>query len=135
MYKIFLILVFISCVHGSFAQTDSAANGIAADTTKQGNVEKYGFQALFVNKEFNSSTSYDAQIHPQAWGFIQDYLDRYGKNLEKMKSWGKPYFDLYDNILTVYGLPREMKYLSVIESSLGANLVSWAGADLIGSAP
>jgi membrane-bound lytic murein transglycosylase D len=128
MYKIFFILVFISCVHLSFAQTDSAATGIAADTTKQGNVEKYGFQSLFVNKEFSSSTSYDAQIHPQAWGFIQDYLDRYGKNLEKMKSWGIPYFTLIDNVLMQYGLPNELKYLAVIESGLSTNATSWVGA-------
>lgn len=51
-----------------------------------------------------------------------------GKELERMKSWGKPYFDLYDNVLSLYGIPREMKYLSVIESHLNSGLVSWAGA-------
>jgi membrane-bound lytic murein transglycosylase D len=45
-----------------------------------------------------------------------------------MKSWGKPYFDLYDNVLGLYGIPKEMKYLSVIESHLSSGLVSWAGA-------
>ncbi|MEO7531551.1 MAG: lytic transglycosylase domain-containing protein, partial [Sediminibacterium sp.] len=47
---------------------------------------------------------------------------------ENMKSWGKPYFDLYDNVLGLYGIPKEMKYLSVIESHLSSGLVSWAGA-------
>jgi membrane-bound lytic murein transglycosylase D len=45
-----------------------------------------------------------------------------------MKVWGKPYFDLYDQILVNYGIPKEMKYLSVIESHLGATVTSWAGA-------
>jgi len=45
-----------------------------------------------------------------------------------MKLWGKPYFDLYDNILAIYSIPKEMKYLSVIESHLTPGLVSWAGA-------
>jgi membrane-bound lytic murein transglycosylase D len=45
-----------------------------------------------------------------------------------MKVWGKPYFDLYDQILANYGIPKEMKYLSVIESHLGATVSSWAGA-------
>jgi len=48
--------------------------------------------------------------------------------LDRMKGWGKPYFDLYDNILVMYGIPKEMKYLSVIESHLQPGLVSWAGA-------
>ncbi len=131
MHKIILSIIFISCSVFSFAQKDSAVNGNATDTiieNKQGDVSKYGFQALFVNKEFNSSTSYDAQIHPQAWGFIQDYLDRYGKNLQKMKGWGMPYFTLIDNVLTQYGLPHELKYLAVIESGLNTNATSWVGA-------
>lgn len=45
-----------------------------------------------------------------------------------MKLWGKSYFNLYDGILRQYQIPVEMKYLSVIESHLQSNLVSWAGA-------
>jgi membrane-bound lytic murein transglycosylase D len=127
MYKIFLFLVFSSYVQLIFAQKDSVSTDTVIQS-QQGNVEKYGFQALFVNKAFNSSTSYDAQIHPQAWGFIQDYLERYGKNLEKMKSWGTPYFTLIDNVLMRYGLPNELKYLAVIESGLSTNATSWVGA-------
>jgi membrane-bound lytic murein transglycosylase D len=45
-----------------------------------------------------------------------------------MKVWGRPYFDLYDRILSSYGIPVQLKYLSVIESSLRSTAVSWAGA-------
>ena len=45
-----------------------------------------------------------------------------------MKVWGNSYFMLYDKILSANGLPLELKYLSVIESDLRANLVSGAGA-------
>ncbi|OYW79182.1 MAG: hypothetical protein B7Z27_06025 [Sphingobacteriia bacterium 32-37-4] len=55
-------------------------------------------------------------------------MRKHTKSLEKMKLWGKPYFDLYDAVLVQYGVPKEMKYLSVIESNLGAGVVSWAGA-------
>lgn len=130
MQKLFISFCLVLSSFVSFAQNGTAVTTPTTDTTgtKQGDVEKYGFQALFVNKEFNSSTSYDAQIHPQAWGFIQDYLDRYGKNLQKMKSWGIPYFTLIDNVLTQYGLPHELKYLAVIESGLNTNATSWVGA-------
>lgn len=90
--------------------------------------DKTAFKSLFTNHRFDASKPYAGQLNPRAVSFVQEYVRKQGEYLEKMKSWGKPYFDLYDNILTVYGLPREMKYLSVIESSLGANLVSWAGA-------
>ena len=130
MQKLIFTLLFVLLTVCSFAQT-TTAKGTAADTSieiQQGNVEKYGFKSLFVNKEFNATNAYDAQIHPQAWGFIQDYLDRHGKNLQKMKSWGIPYFTLIDNVLTQYGLPHELKYLAVIESGLNTNATSWVGA-------
>ncbi len=75
--------------------------------------DKTAFKSLFTNNRFDASKPYAGQLNPRAVAFVQEYVRRQGEHLEKMKSWGKPYFDLYDNILTVYGLPREMKYLSV----------------------
>lgn len=89
---------------------------------------KNGFKSLFNNSSFDATKPYAAQLNPRAVSFVQEYVRKQGEELEKMKSWGKPYFDLYDNILTLYGIPREMKYLSVIESDLRSGLVSWAGA-------
>jgi len=94
------------------------------DTTK----DRYGFQSLFVANKFDASKPYINQLNPQAVSFVQEYIRKQGKELDRMKSWGKPYFDLYDNILALYGIPKEMKYLSVIESHLQPGLVSWAGA-------
>lgn len=45
-----------------------------------------------------------------------------------MKKWAKPYFDMMDEVLTQHGVPKEMKYLAVIESGLKYNAISWAGA-------
>ncbi|MFN4286533.1 MAG: lytic transglycosylase domain-containing protein [Lacibacter sp.] len=100
----------------------------AADTTTAGNVEKYGFKNLFTTTSFSAALPYDQQIHPMAWGFVQDYLQRHGKSLEKMKSWGLPYFTLIESVLMQYGLPKELKYLAVIESGLNTHATSWAGA-------
>src|SRR4030095_13562581 len=47
---------------------------------------------------------------------------------EKLKGWGRPYFDMIHAVLTYHGLPRELKYLAVIESYLKTYAVSWAGA-------
>ena len=96
----------------------------AIDTTK----DRYGFQSLFNDNHFDATKPYTAQLNPRAVSFVQEYMRKQGKELERMKTWGKPYFDLYDNILALYGIPKEMKYLSVIESHLQSGLVSWAGA-------
>lgn len=89
--------------------------------------DKNAFKSLF-NKNIDESKPNDVQLNPQAVSFVEEYVRKQGEELERMKSWGKPYFDLYDNILTSHGVPKEMKYLSVIESHLTPGLVSWAGA-------
>jgi membrane-bound lytic murein transglycosylase D len=68
------------------------------------------------------------QINDKAISFIQTYMDKQGPELIKMKSWAKPYFNLYDQILESRGIPTQLKYLSVIESHLSSNIVSSAGA-------
>jgi membrane-bound lytic murein transglycosylase D len=60
--------------------------------------------------------------------FHDYYSGRFRRHFETIKSWGKNYFDLYDQILPQYGIPPQMKYLSVIESDLNPNCHSWAGA-------
>lgn len=89
--------------------------------------DKTGFKSLFT-KSIDENKPNDVQLNPQAVSFVQEYIRKQGEELGKMKTWAKPFFDLYDNILSSYGVPKEMKYLSVIESHLTPGLVSWAGA-------
>jgi membrane-bound lytic murein transglycosylase D len=67
-------------------------------------------------------------MHPKAISFVQSYIEKEGAALRKMKTWAKPYFNLYDEILIANGIPVELKYLSVIESHLSSQAISWAGA-------
>lgn len=91
-------------------------------------VTKYGFKNLFSNYNYNSSLPYTAQVNTQAEMFIQDYVKAHGGHLQKMKSWGQPYFSFIENILQQYGLPKELKYIAVIESNLSSSATSSAGA-------
>jgi len=85
-----------------------------------------GFSDLFIATSMGGRNG--AKLNPRAVSFVQDYIDRNGKELQNMKDWGRPYFNLIDNVLAKYGLPTELKYLAVIESQLKPNSVSWAGA-------
>jgi membrane-bound lytic murein transglycosylase D len=67
-------------------------------------------------------------LNPRAVGFVMDYLSIHQARLEKMKTWGHPYFLLIENILRKYNLPVSLKYLAVIESNLNSNALSLAGA-------
>jgi len=68
------------------------------------------------------------ELNPRIESFVENYTDLHAANLEKMKDWGRPYFNMMDEIFTKHGLPLELKYLSVVESKLKSNAVSWAGA-------
>jgi len=89
---------------------------------------KYGFKNLFTAFNYNPALPYANQVNPNAELYMQDYLNRHKKSMMTMKNWATPYFNLIDNIFTQYGLPKELKYLAVIESSLKTGATSWVGA-------
>ena len=92
-------------------------------------MNRVGFGSLFtVQAVPNNDKSYVIEMHPKAISFVQSYMEKEGPGLRKMKTWAKPYFNLYDQILIANGIPVELKYLSVIESHLSSQVVSWAGA-------
>jgi membrane-bound lytic murein transglycosylase D len=91
-------------------------------------VTKYGFKNLFTKYSYSATAPYSSQVNPNAESFIQDYLKAHSSSLLQMKGWGMPYFNLIDNVLTQYGLPRELKYVAVIESNLKTGATSWVGA-------
>ena len=93
------------------------------------NLNRIGFGSLFtVQPVPDKDKSFVIEMHPKAVSFVQSYIEKEGAGLRKMKTWAKPYFNLYDQILIANGIPVELKYLSVIESHLSSQVVSWAGA-------
>ena len=91
-------------------------------------VTRYGFKSLFSNTTYSTTLPYNAQINPNAEIFVQDYIRSHSKYLTRMKGWGQPYFNLIENILQQYGLPKELKYIAVIESNLSTGATSHVGA-------
>ncbi len=64
---------------------------------------------------------------------VKAYLDKYiSRNykpyMEKLLGLSEYYFPIYDQIFAEQGLPQEIRYLSVIESSLNPHTVSTSGA-------
>lgn len=126
MMKKLLLFLFFAV---SLLKVFNANAQVVKDTVALSeNVAKYGFASLFKTNAFSQNADYQGQLHPMAWGFVQDYVKVHSKNLEKMKGWGLPYFLMIDNILSQYHLPKELKYLAVIESNLKNYAESWVGA-------
>jgi membrane-bound lytic murein transglycosylase D len=89
---------------------------------------KAGFKDMFVTAEpLLNGVSFE-QLNPLAISFVEDYMSKHSKSMNAMKDWGRAYFDMMDGILTKHGLPKELKYLAVIESQLKSHATSWAGA-------
>lgn len=105
------------------AQSPDGSDKVISDIVIPGT--KTGFDDLFLNSADEKNGS---KLNPRAVSFVQDYMEKNIRDLQNMKSWGRPYFNMIDGILVQYGLPRELKYLAVIESRLKPNSVSWAGA-------
>ena len=91
-------------------------------------VTRYGFKNLFTNYSYNPGHPYSVQVNANAGNFIQDYVRTHSGYLLQMKGWGRPYFNLIESVFMQYGLPKELKYIAVIESELKSNEVSNKGA-------
>jgi len=115
--RLFLFLYCLLFCFGSITAQDSLS------------FNRIGFSSLFTVQQVpNKDKSFVVEMHPKAISFVQSYIEKEGAGLRKMKTWAKPYFNLYDEILTANGVPVELKYLSVIESHLSSQAISWAGA-------
>ncbi|MBS1918317.1 MAG: lytic transglycosylase domain-containing protein [Bacteroidetes bacterium] len=121
--KIFNQRIFNSALEKDTTVQATKAVAVASKINSQN-----GFNDLYINTVYTPDASNGSRLNPRAVSFVQDYIEKNQKDLQNMKSWGRPYFNLIDGILAQYGLPRELKYLAVIESQLKPTSVSWAGA-------
>jgi membrane-bound lytic murein transglycosylase D len=98
---------------------------VALHSTIDTSEVKNGFNNLFLA---SVSGTNGARLNPRAIHFVQDFMIRNKGEMDNMKSWGHPYFNLIDGILNQYGLPSQLKYLAVIESKLKPTALSLVGA-------
>jgi membrane-bound lytic murein transglycosylase D len=132
MKKILLSLLFISFFISSFAGNNQIKEAEIPKPLKDSIIKEIttnpraGFKDLFEYE--NPNSNFSVKLNPRAIAFVEDYMENNTTKLTRMKSWGKRYFDVMDNILGRHGLPTQLKYLSVIESELNLYAVSWVGA-------
>lgn len=107
--------------NASLGSSGSSTTATTNNNNNNNNLQS-GFKDLFI------TGANGVKLNSRAVGFVQDYMEKNSSKLEKMKSWGRPYFNMIDGILIKHGLPKELKYLAVIESELKPGAVSWAGA-------
>jgi len=76
----------------------------------------------------DSETPFDLVYNPTVQGFIDLYSVRRRELTGKVLGMSELYFPLFEESLSKYDIPQEMKYLAVIESALNPTAISPAGA-------
>ena len=105
---------------------DTERTVVNTSLPRASNSESALSQELFMAAYVGGSNG--VKLNPKALSFIQDYLEEDKEELEAVRMYGRPYFNLIESVLTQYGLPKELKYLAVIESNLKSSATSKVGA-------
>lgn len=129
-----LSLIFNNIPSFIFSQTADTTTTNFFDTITKNKSEpielndlKSDFNNLF-KTAITGDGVHPGKLNPMAASFVQSYIQKNKKGFTEMKKWAAPYFSMMDEVLTAHGLPKELKYLAVIESGLRYNAISWAGA-------
>jgi len=77
---------------------------------------------------YNMNSQVDVRLTREVRSRIREYTLGWRKGTERLLSKGNIYFPIFEKTLNDYNLPLELKYLSVIESSLRPTVESKAGA-------
>jgi membrane-bound lytic murein transglycosylase D len=90
-------------------------------------------QAVRANAQSLPSSISNPKVYEQinnniVAGYINNFASRYSQHLAVMINRGQPYFVMVEKIFRDHGIPEEMKYLAVIESSFNTNARSRVGA-------
>lgn len=75
---------------------------------------KSGFNNLFQTAMLGDGIN-PGKLNPMAVSFVQNYIKKNEKGFKEMKKWAAPYFNMMDEVLSAHGIPKELKYLAVIE--------------------
>src|SRR6187402_1782392 len=83
-------------------------------------------QAVTFQDNGNGNDNFQLNIHVRQ--FVNKYIKDNEETLTDIRERSARPFRLIDSVFTRYGLPKEMKYLAVIESELKTTALSKVGA-------
>lgn len=84
--------------------------------------------SVFIRRLQNLHTVVPMTYNSEVRAFIKSYVRMMNRRLDAMLSLSEYYFPLFEETLDRYGVPEEMKYLTIVESALNPQATSRAGA-------
>jgi membrane-bound lytic murein transglycosylase D len=120
----------------TFAPTVAKGGG---NTNSKPNLNIYGFKPNEVPyysdlvyqerfKMLNQKLHFPLQYNKYVKAYIDVYTKTRRPHIQEIMGRSDVYFPIFERVLKKYGIPKELKYLAVIESALKANAVSSSGA-------
>lgn len=97
-----------------------------AQTNQNPQIPEY----IYVSRmeQLNKKTPIQLDYNPQVRAYIDVYLERRRDHLANIISRSRTYFPIFEEYLSKYNLPQELKYLAIIESALDPKAKSKSGA-------
>jgi membrane-bound lytic murein transglycosylase D len=129
-----LALLFTILAAPLFAQTtDATQDADLAEPDTLGALVAKGGLPMPTDAELKDRLSYlsscvELKTHPVVKGYIRTYVQLKTEKARTMLGKRLTYFPLFEQKLKEYGLPTDLKYLSVVESALNPKAVSRVGA-------
>jgi len=121
-----IVLILFMLTFLSFRTDSPLKNSFTYPFNDHDSTKGFGNLLGSINRDLASAQRFE--LNNKVVFFVKDYLNKESHDLEKLKERAKPYFMIYEQILSDNDLPVELKYLSVIESGLRRNLASGKGA-------
>ncbi|WP_411274768.1 transglycosylase SLT domain-containing protein, partial [Daejeonella sp.] len=116
---------------GKFSQIKLKSKTVSADTglvAASSTNPELSFQDLLFKSRLDSlEKSVPLNYNEHVRGYINIYLNR-KEQIGKMLGLSNYYFPIFEKVLMEAGLPNELKFLTVIESTLNPHAVSRSGA-------
>lgn len=131
---IWTLLCFQTLLFAGNAEQDRGMNAI--DTVGKNDVTanvqaltdpKDGFKKILATAIAGDGLT-GARLNPMAVSFVENYIGKHKRSYLSIKDKYEPHLNLMDQVLQQHGIPKEMKYLAVIESHMKSRIISSAGA-------
>ena len=82
----------------------------------------------FKNVPLAGETEYYGKMNTYVIDYVKKYMTNFGGRLNTVSGRGTSTFPVIDRVLKTHSIPKELKYLAVIESALNKNATSPVGA-------
>ncbi len=113
---------------GNAGTTKPATIAPATLTAKDDKVVTPEVKGKYATVPLAGTKSYFGEKNDYVNNYVRTYLEVHNKTLNNVQNSSSKPFTIIDDVLEKKQLPKELKYLAVIESALNHNAVSRAGA-------